>query len=304
MGPVATDANRKSERTEALYREHRAAVAALCRSLLRDGGEAEDATQQVFLSAHRALLNGAEPREPLAWLLAVARNECYARYRRRSTTPIPSGDSEHENTTAVDASVPVLYAEEVAGVWDEVRQMPPAQRDAFLLREIRGLSYQQLAEELSLSPPSVRSLLLRARSRLRHRLGDVAAAIGGMPWVQTLLRVVLGGDGASPLPAVTKAAAVGLGALALTTGGDLPRATHRPSTTSPRSATTHRAMAQRPRFPESPATRAVVEGRVVRASTTASTARVGATAGTPGRPRRPPTGRVRGETAVTAETTR
>src|SRR5207249_3625317 len=176
------------------------------------------------------------------------------------TTPIPSGDSEHENTTAVDASVPVLYAEEVAGVWDEVRQMPPAQRDAFLLREIRGLSYQQLAEELSLSPPSVRSLLLRARSRLRHRLGDVAAAIGGMPWVQTLLRVVLGGDGASPLPAVTKAAAVGLGALALTTGGDLPRATHRPSTTSPRSATTHRAMAQRPRFPESPATRAVVEG--------------------------------------------
>ena len=81
-----------------------------------------------------------------------------------------------------------------------------------------------------------------------------------MPWVQTLLRVVLGGDGASPLPAVTKAAAVGLGALALTTGGDLPRATHRPSTTSPRSATTHRAMAQRPRFPESPATRAVVEG--------------------------------------------
>ena len=145
-------------------------------------------------------------------------------------------------------------------MWDEVRQMPPAQRDAFLLREIRGLSYQQLAEELSLSPPSVRSLLLRARTRLRHRLGDVAAAIGGMPWVQTLLRVVLGGDGASPLPAVTKAAAVGLGALALTTGGDLPRATHRPSTTSPRSATTHRAMAQRPRFPESPATRAVVEG--------------------------------------------
>ena len=227
MGLAAPESNGRSERTEALYREHGEAVAAFCRSRLRDRGEAEDATQQVFLSAHRALLNGTVPREPLAWLLAVARHECYARFRQRASTPLPAGDAP-EGATA-DASVHVLRAGELASIWDEVGQMPPAQRDAFLLREIRGLSYGQLASELSLSPPSVRSLLLRARTRLRSRLGDVAAGVGGAPWVQTLLRFAGGGEGASPVPAATKALAVGVGALALAGGGDVPRLVHRAS---------------------------------------------------------------------------
>lgn len=219
MGLSAGEIESRSGETESLYREHGAAVAALCQSLLRDGGETEDATQQVFLSAHRALLNGAAPREPRAWLLAVARNECYARFRERSSTPVPTGDAPE--TATADASVHVLRAGELASVWDEIGQMPPTQREAFLLREIRGFSYGQVADELSLSGPSVRSLLLRARMRLRQRLGDVAAGIGGVPWVQALLRLFAGGDAAAPVPAATKAAAVGIGALALAGGGGL-----------------------------------------------------------------------------------
>ena len=211
------------QNTEVLYREHGAAVAALCRSLLRDGTEAEDATQQVFLSAHRALLNGSTPREPLAWLLAVARHECYARYRRRAGSPLPAGDVPDAATP--DASVHVLRAGELAAVWDEVGRMPTAQREAFVLREIRGLSYGQLAEELSLSTPSVRSLLLRARTRLRLRLRDVAAGLGGAPWLQPLVRIAAG-DGTPSVTAATKAAAVGIGALALVGGGDVARVTH------------------------------------------------------------------------------
>jgi hypothetical protein len=118
--------------------------------------------------------------------------------------------------------------------------MPPAQREAFLLREIRGLSYSQLAAELSLSTPSVRSLLVRARTRLRHRLRDVAAGLGGAPWIQTLVRLVGGGDGASPVPAATKAAAVGIGALALVGGGDLARVQHHASGTPRHTAAQHR----------------------------------------------------------------
>ena len=226
------------ESTEALYREHGAAVAAFCRSLLRDRGEAEDAAQQVFLSAHRALLNGTAPREPLAWLLAVARHECYARFRQRAAAPVPTGDAPEAATA--DASVHALRAGELASVWDEVGRMPPAQRDAFLLREIRGLSYRQLSDELSLSPPSVRSLLLRARARLRHRLGSVATAFGGAPWVQALVRLA-GGDGASPVPAATKAVAVGLGALALTGVGDAPRIVHHAFTAPRHPVARHRS---------------------------------------------------------------
>jgi RNA polymerase sigma factor (sigma-70 family) len=264
MGLPALESNGRSQDTEALYREHQAAVARLCRSLLRDRAEAEDATQQVFLAAHRALLNGSVPREPLAWLLAVARHECYARFRQRTTTPVPTGDTPDGSTP--DASAQVLSAGQLATVWEEVGQMPRAQREAFLLREIRGLSYGQLAEELSLSKPSVRSLLLRARARLRHRLRDVAAGLGGAPWVQSLVRLV-SGDGASPVPAATKAAAVGLGALALVGGGgDLAQTRHHLSKTPGHAGPRHQAHA-RARRPAMPTATAVVTGRDVRHST-------------------------------------
>ena len=145
---------------------------------------------------------------------------------------MPTGEVADGSTP--DASVHVLRAGELATIWEEVAQMPSAQREAFLLREIRGLSYSQLAAELSLSTPSVRSLLLRARTRLRHRLRDVAAGLGGAPWIQTLVRLAAGGDGASPVPAATKAAAVGLGALAIVGGGGpvpnpAPRFQHAPA---------------------------------------------------------------------------
>jgi RNA polymerase sigma-70 factor, ECF subfamily len=264
MGLPALESNGRSQDTEALYREHQAAVAGLCRSLLGDRAEAEDATQQVFLAAHRALLNGSAPREPLAWLLAVARHECYARFRQRTTAPVPTGDVP--DGSAPDASAQVLRAGELATVWEEVERMPRAQREAFLLREIRGFSYGQLATELSLSTSSVRSLLLRARARLRHRLRDVAAGLGGAPWVQSLVRCVAGGDGASPLPAATKAAAVGLGALALVGGGgDLAQTRHHLSETPGQAAPRHEAHA-RARRPATPTAAAVVTGRDVRHS--------------------------------------
>jgi RNA polymerase sigma-70 factor (ECF subfamily) len=264
MGLPALESNGRSQDTEALYREHQAAVAGLCRSLLGDRAEAEDATQQVFLAAHRALLNGSAPREPLAWLLAVARHECYARFRQRTAAPVPTGDVP--DGSAPDASAQVLRAGELATVWEEVERMPRAQREAFLLREIRGFSYGQLAAELSLSTPSVRSLLLRARARLRHRLRDVAAGLGGAPWVQSLVRLVAGGDGASPLPAATKAAAVGLGALALVGGGgDLAQTRHHLSETQGHAAPRHVAHA-RARRPVTLTGAAAVTARTVRHS--------------------------------------
>ena len=209
MGLIATETNGEPQDTETLYRAHGAAVGRLCRSLLRDRGEAEDATQQVFLSVHRALLNGAAPRDPLPWLLTVARNECYSRFRQRAAAPAPSDAADG---VAVDASVHVLRAGELADMWDEVGRLPTAQREAFLLREIRGLSYGQLADELALTPPSVRSLLLRARARLRRRLGDAVAGLGSLQWIQTLFRLVAGSESAAPVHVAARAAALGIGA--------------------------------------------------------------------------------------------
>jgi RNA polymerase sigma-70 factor (ECF subfamily) len=202
------------KRADELYREHFDVVARICRGLLRDRAEAEDAAQQVFLSAYRALLSGIVPREPVAWLAAIARNECLARLR--ASSPTSRVTREPIEGPSADTAVSAAQMSDVASLWAEVARLPPLQREAFLLREVRGLSYEQLATELEMSRPSVRSLLSRARSRLRGRLRDLAAALGSIPWAQ------------AAAPTATKVAAVG-GAVAITGLGTLrSEQPHRP----------------------------------------------------------------------------
>ena len=74
------DARAQSELT-GLFEEHGKLVLGISRMLLRNREEAEDAAQQTFLSAYRSLLRGGQPRQPAAWLAAIARNECPARIR-------------------------------------------------------------------------------------------------------------------------------------------------------------------------------------------------------------------------------
>src|SRR5436305_6608945 len=82
------DEGAAAARTERLFADYGRTVGGLCRALLRDRAEAEDAAQHTFLSAHRALLNGTDPREPAAWLATIARNECWSRIRTRMREPL------------------------------------------------------------------------------------------------------------------------------------------------------------------------------------------------------------------------
>src|SRR5258708_2723342 len=155
----------------------------LCRLLLRDAGEAEDATQQTFLSAYRALLGGALPREPAAWIATIARNECRSRIRTRMRTPLADGTAPDEIADPVDAAVRSL---DTHALWRAISDLPRRQREAFLLRELGGLSYDELAIALGVSVPAVESLLLRSRARLREALGPARTLIPSLgrllPW--------------------------------------------------------------------------------------------------------------------------
>jgi DNA-directed RNA polymerase specialized sigma24 family protein len=66
---------------EALYRSYKTEVHRLASYLLRNGADAEDASQTVFLNVLRALRQGVTPAEPRAWLLAITRNVCFSRRR-------------------------------------------------------------------------------------------------------------------------------------------------------------------------------------------------------------------------------
>ena len=115
-------------RSERLYAQHHRMVAGLCRALLRDATEAEDAAQQVFLSAHRSLVNGAEPREPAAWLATIARNECWARIRGRMRERLPSNAAEDVAGTA-DPVAEALRRADLTALWRAIRALPRERRE-------------------------------------------------------------------------------------------------------------------------------------------------------------------------------
>jgi RNA polymerase sigma-70 factor (ECF subfamily) len=200
--------------SEQLFARHHRMVAGLCRALLRDPAEAEDAAQQAFLSAHRSLLNGAEPREPAAWLATIARNECWARIRGRMREPLATDAAD----TVVGGHDPVAEAirrADLAALWAAIEALPRTQRDALLLREFGGLRYDELAAALAVSESAVESLLVRARTRLRSQLKAAYAAFTGASWLEWLARLAAGGTAPA---AATKAVVVGLGAAAVTGG--------------------------------------------------------------------------------------
>jgi len=164
-----------------LFERHGRMVYGVCRAMLRDGHEAEDATQQVFLSAHQALLGGAHVREPGAWLTTIARNECRARIADGMRRPLPVADEDLECRPAErDEHVRRAHVEELRAA---LLELPERQREAVVLRYIYGLRYGEVATALGLSRPATEALLFRARRSMRLRLRPVVGAALVVPSV-------------------------------------------------------------------------------------------------------------------------
>ena len=100
---------------------------------------------------------------------------------------------------------------DLAALWAAIEGLPRQQRDALLLREFGGLTYDELGEALAVSGSAVESLLFRARQRLRVQLRTAYASFSGAQWVDALVRLIAGGGA----PAAAKVAALGVGAAAV-----------------------------------------------------------------------------------------
>jgi RNA polymerase sigma factor (sigma-70 family) len=184
-------------------------VLGLCRLLLRDPIEAEDAAQQVFLSAHRSVLGGVAPREPGAWLATIARNECRARIRSRMRRPLELSDLP---ANLADPLAHAIDAADLDAFWVALSALPRRQRRAFLLRELGGLSYGELGAALGVSRPAVESLLFRARQQLRDALAGANVALAPLALRDQLVRLIPGfAPPTSPVPVAAKVAAVAVG---------------------------------------------------------------------------------------------
>src|SRR3990172_984080 len=154
-------------------------VYGICRALLRDSHDAEDATQQAFLSAYRALLGGARIRDDGAWLATIARNECRARIAAGMRAPLPiAGEDLEMIPAATDEAERSAQAEELRSA---IVDLPERQREAVVLRHLYGLSYGEVATALGLSRPATEALLFRARRAMRLRLRPAVATAIAVP---------------------------------------------------------------------------------------------------------------------------
>ncbi len=149
---------------ERMYRRHVPAVYRYALAVLGNQADAEDATQQTFLSAYRAWERGERPRRAHNWLITIAHNVCRQRFRERSRRP-----AEVElDLDAVPASVDERL--EAADLTTALGQLQFNQRAALVMRELEGRSYDEIAGSLGVSHSAVETLLFRARRALREQL--------------------------------------------------------------------------------------------------------------------------------------
>lgn len=158
-------------RVAKLFERHGRMVYGVCRAMLRDTHEAEDATQQTFLSAHCALLGGARVRDEGAWLATIARNECRARITAGMRRPLSLGDDDL--ALIADPADETQRRSQAEALRSALADLPERQREAVVLRDIYGLRYGEVAKAIGLSRPATEALLFRARRAMRQRLRPV-----------------------------------------------------------------------------------------------------------------------------------
>lgn len=134
---------------------------------LGDAESARDVAQETFLRLHQHLQSGKQIEYLSALLFRIARNCCIDLQRKNRLRSVKPDEMPIETRTADQ----VLDEKERRQRIDEaVGRLPDNQRMAVILRHTESMSYEEIAEVMSVSRSSVESLLFRARSRLKEML--------------------------------------------------------------------------------------------------------------------------------------
>jgi RNA polymerase sigma factor (sigma-70 family) len=147
---------------EALFNRYNGRLLGFCQSMVKSRQDAEDVLQEVFTNAHTAMLGDDRKINVRPWLYRIARNRCLNHLRK----PVPEGQDSmdilpHANGTTTAEHVQMR--EDLRQLMADVETLPETQRTALLLREIDALSYEEIAQAMQTTVPSVKSLLVRAR---------------------------------------------------------------------------------------------------------------------------------------------
>ena len=144
--------------------------------MLRNTADAEDATQEVLLRLWQNL-STTRFSNVRAWLLRTTRNYCLDQIRRQSHSSASIlvsadilGELPDDLTNDPGAGIDGDFIR--GRVEDALQKLPETLRSVFVLYEVNGLRYREIAETLDIPINSVKVYLLRARKKLQHLLSE------------------------------------------------------------------------------------------------------------------------------------
>ena len=139
--------------------------------MLGNRAEAEEIAQEVFLRAHRAVADFRGEARLSTWLYGIASRLCLNRLASPDRR-MARGDAILADVTAAtpDAAAELERVELDAALRTAIAELPEERRLVLVLRDVEGLSYEQIAEALAVDPGTVRSRLHRARMQLKEKL--------------------------------------------------------------------------------------------------------------------------------------
>jgi len=137
--------------------------------------DVEDVAQEAFLKAFRKLHLFDGRSSFYTWIYRISANTAMdwrKKEARRRHAPLPEGPEGEDRTESPDDGPGARAVQHELGelIDRAIAELPPRYHEILVLREFRGLSYEQIAEELQISKGTVESRLFRARERLRERL--------------------------------------------------------------------------------------------------------------------------------------
>jgi RNA polymerase sigma-70 factor (ECF subfamily) len=153
-----------------LFERHNLAVFRFLRRMTGDPSLAEDLTQEVFLRVLRSVDTYEERSREASWIFRIARNVLVDRHRGRLRSPQVASLVEA-------ASFPRTAPQVLTALLDQaLARLPEEDREAFLMREVGGLGYREIAEASGATPDAARMRIYRARVALRKTLGPSRSA--------------------------------------------------------------------------------------------------------------------------------
>jgi len=168
-----SDSNPDAAELHELVTQHGDAIYRLAMSIVRDSALAEDVAQETLVKAWLALPSLDSRAALKSWVLRITHNTAISMLRARRaivTDPHDLPETQRTNEPSVEAKVQSRVV--MDGFVSALDSLDELSRSIVVLREVEGLTYDEIAEVLAVPLPTVKTRLLRARRRLGSTMRD------------------------------------------------------------------------------------------------------------------------------------